>query len=59
MIIARKNGALIAAKVLRESEKSTLCAVYDGKHIRVRKDDPKQKLFDDVDAALKWIGVEL
>lgn len=62
MILARKSGVLIACKIVRETKTFVIVkAESDRGEIKIRKglERPTQKLFDNVDDACAWIGVEL
>lgn len=57
MILANKNGWMIAVTVLRESTTAVSYRLHDepGAAHTIAKNDPKRKLFDSVEAAEAWI----
>lgn len=57
MILARKNGLLIACQIVRETRTFVIVkAESDRGEIKIRKGvtNPTQKLFDNVDSAISW-----
>lgn len=61
MILAYRSGVLQAVTVVRENEKSHTVKFVgepNKRPVRVLKDSPMQKLFDDVDDACAYIGVQ-
>lgn len=57
MILARKNGLLIACRIVRETKTFVIVnAESDRGEIKIRKGvpNPTQKLFDNVDTAIAW-----
>lgn len=61
MILASKHGLMIAVVVQRETPKAHVVKEVGsrGKERRVSKADQNWKLFDSVDEAMNWQGVEL
>lgn len=61
-ILATASGWLIATKVIRETPKAFICEHEDNrgrlKEHRVSKSGLTQRLFDNTDEALAWIGGE-
>lgn len=61
-ILANKNGTLTAVKVVKELPSSWGVTEHPhkpgGKITRVSKNNPRQRVFDTVDAALGWINQE-
>lgn len=58
MILATQTGWLIAVDLIRETPKAQIVKASDEKRERrVSRTDPKQKLFDSVDDALRWQGI--
>jgi hypothetical protein len=56
MIIAHKNGTLISAQVVKETNKYITLQPYDQKTpIKVDKDDDCVKVFDSAYDAIDWI----
>lgn len=58
MILATKNGWMIAVTVLRESTTAVSYCPHDepGAKTTISKNDPERKMFDNVDDAEAWIN---
>lgn len=57
MILAARNGNLIAAKLIRETEECWVLQIRDNKRIlEVSKTDNYCRVFNDMADALEWAG---
>lgn len=56
MILATKNGWLIAGEVVKETKRTFTFQPVDSKHPAViQKNSTSRKLFEDVEKAIRWI----
>lgn len=58
MILATRTGWLIAVQLIRETPKAHIVKALDEKRERrVPKSDERQKLFGNVEDAMRWQGI--
>lgn len=58
MILASTSGLLSACRLVRETDKAWIINYNDKafpKDVRISKDNPRQKLFENVDDALDFV----
>lgn len=57
IVVATKSGWLIAATLMRETEKSYIVEYKDtpNKNVVISKDDDRKKIFNNTDEAMDWI----
>lgn len=58
MIIAKKDGWLIAAELINETDSEWVLKPFDdGSILKVKKSETERKVFDNVKDAIDWIGL--